>query len=683
MIELMCVDLFRECNVDEPNALLSSARGNTSLESAVSLTKSIRWEIQSLGQRLAAAATAEETKQRKGSKAQASAQHEWELKEIVRAIRKLLTRIEDAVPLINLAITASGASLSSNLPSTVSPSRLLQASTFLTAGDSQYGANNSSYVQIGPSFILSMYMLFMGHVRPQNEEDVRESTWKEVIHKAVVRLMRVPIKALYRIPGTTPSSNGSTTAGTMEDTYLTTGPEAEVRPDEYAYQLVIVEDLDDDRVHTFEDDEPQPEPYEDIPNAGIREVVPIHELSKIFYADTGKILNIGSEGETNSPVLLLKRDTNAVPPRRMMDRNCEHDSLGDSVLESIEPNGHENDQALTISRERGERALSPVSTPFGEQQLIHTRDPWCLPPDLDPEWIAFEVYTESEDSEDESEAESSLTKPSAPSRATSVEPQTLSALSRLSISAPTTPSPPPHPPTPQTEQQIRPALPPIRTSLSLLETLLRLLSLQQFQQTPHLSIPDELLTFFLSESASTGAASNDVQERKRLREEARRHVGFDPYDESPIKRRGEDYQYHGGREGTPSQQWNGTHTGDNSYERYSSPVRDHSPRYEDEGYDTYRSQRSPLPVTPRETTPQTPPLLLTNRSRSGTPYRGSDSPSEWRAAPPRRWTDGRSVLRPGAADPGRKGSPLARPATGTTDEGIGTSPLSTEEREKE
>lgn len=47
--------------------------------------------------------------------------------------------------------------------------------------------------------------------------------------------------------------------------------------------------------------------------AGIREVVPIHELSKIFYADTGKILNIGNEGETNSPVLLLKRDPNANP----------------------------------------------------------------------------------------------------------------------------------------------------------------------------------------------------------------------------------------------------------------------------------------------------------------------------------------------------------------------------------
>lgn len=57
---------------------------------------------------------------RKDAKAYDKAQHERELKQITQAIRELLTRIEDAVPLISLAITASGASLSSTLPSTVS-----------------------------------------------------------------------------------------------------------------------------------------------------------------------------------------------------------------------------------------------------------------------------------------------------------------------------------------------------------------------------------------------------------------------------------------------------------------------------------------------------------------------------------------------------------------------------------
>jgi hypothetical protein len=649
---------------NHPDVLASSARGNTSLESAVSLTKSLRWEIQALGQRLSTAANAEEAIQRKGSKAQAKTQHDQELKRIVQAIRKLLTRIEDAVPLINLAITASGASLSSNLPSSVSPSRLLQASTFLTAGDSQYGASNISHVQIGPTFTLSVYMLFMGHARPQTEEDVRESTWKEVIHKADVRLMRVPISALYNLPGTTLYGKGdSFNACTSEENGNGYSPlkVPEVRPDEYAYQLIIVEDLDDDRVHTYDDDEPQPGPYGDIESAGIREVVPIHELSKIFYADTGKILNIGNDSETNSPVLLLKRDQNAIPPRRMMGRREDDDIkdyAGDGPLAPT--NGHDNGQALVLSPEKGQRASSIIPNPFPEQQLTNAPNCWRFPPDLDPEWIAFEVYTQAEDSDTESEVDT----PSRPFRSS----RNLSSDPSTSVSSPS-----PRSSIPQRPQQQSPTLPPIRTSLSLLETLLRLLSLQQFQQAPHLSIPDELLTFFLSESASTGAGSNDVQERKRLREEARRRVGFDPYDESPVKRRGEEYQYRGG-EGTPSA-WDGSGQGDESYERYGSPLGYSSPRYEDEGYDTYQTQPRSIPTTPRDSMPQTSPLLLTHRSRSGTPERNAASPIG-RHAPLRRRTDGREGLRQGAFDAARRGSPLARPGTGITDEGLGTSPAS-------
>ncbi len=664
------------------NDLISSARGNTSLESAVSLTKSLRWEIQNLGQRLAAAASAEESMQRKGPKSYDKAQHEKELKQIILAIRKLLSRIEDAVPLINLAITASGASLSSTLPSTVSTSRLLQASTFLTAGDSQYGVSSSRFVQIGPTFTLSMYMLFMGHSRPQDEEEIRESTWKEVMHKADVRLMRVPIGSLYSMPGTGEQgeplqqneddlsssepelSNGSYTHGHME---------AEVRSDEYAYQLVIVEDLEDDRVHEFGDDESQPGPYLDVSMAGIREIVPIHELSKIFYADTGKILNIGGEGEANSPVLLLKRDPNAQPPRRLMDRydNDEqdwdnHDPNG--VVASVKKSHHDDSQAFVSSQ------VHPQSS-----KIIRASDPWRLPPDLDPEWIAFEVYTEAEESDVESDSEAASTKSARPSRAPSLDPAMTSALSRLSVNTPSPSSPSSAPlpsSTPQKQQNYPPTLPPIRTSLSLLETLLRLLSLQQFEQQPHLSISDEMLAFFLSESATTGAANNDAQERKRLREEARRRVGFDPYDESPVKRRGEDYQYRGSERTPPP--WNGSFAGDRSHEGYGSPMAYESSQYEDEGYDTrnwsYPSHNRP-PSTSRDVTPETAPLLLENRSRNGTPGNSPISPGG-RYAPPRRWTDSRSGLRQTPADAGRRGSPLARPGTGVTDEGLGSSPVS-------
>ncbi|KAL9127590.1 MAG: hypothetical protein Q9217_003570 [Psora testacea] len=646
---------------------LISARGNTSLESAVTLTKSLRWKIQSLGQRLARAANAEEQMQRHDTKTPDKAQHTFELKNIIQAIRKLLDHIEDAVPLINLAITASGASLSSSLPSTVSPSRLLQASTFLTAGDSQYGSSNSTAVQIGPTFILSMYMLFQGHLRLQTEDDIRDSTWKEVIHKADVRLMRVPIDAIYDLPGTrrkycmdgTNGHNDNPASPSAEDSagYFSTQSTPGVKAGEYAYQLVMVEDLEDDRAHTFEANEPQPEPYGDIPLAGVREAMPIHELSKIFYADTGKILNIGSEGGANRPVLLLKRDINAVPPRRMMNRYGDSDELHFG-------NGVPNNSAKppTALSALGRHSMSHIPGNL-EPQATSAPDPWRLPQGLDPEWIAFEVYTEAEDSDTEDETDTVSPQPSRSSQALSAEPVIASAFSRLTLGGSRTPSPAPQPPESHAQKVIPPTLPPIRTSLSLLEMLLRLLSLQQFQQTPHLAIPDELLTFFLSESASTGAASNDAQERRRLREEARRRVGFDPYDESPVKRRGEDYQYQGG---DGLQRWDDE---GRSYNEHEGSML----RYEDERYSAKVWTSLPngrQPSAPGDGTPQSP-LLLKNRSRSATPQ--SSLPSSRSRPPPLSSRD--SDLRGGAARVGRGESPLARRATGMTDEALGTSPI--------
>jgi RanGTP-binding protein len=173
---------------------LIAARGNTSLESAIALTKELRQDIHAIGQRLAQAATTS-AKSSRVSKVSihAKTEQEVEMRFIVVDMKKLLERLEDALPLISLAITTSGVTLSTSLPHTVSPSRLLQASTLLTAGDTQYTITPRQAVQIGPTFSLTVYMLFAGHDRPQNEEELRETTWKEVIHKARVKLRRVPL----------------------------------------------------------------------------------------------------------------------------------------------------------------------------------------------------------------------------------------------------------------------------------------------------------------------------------------------------------------------------------------------------------------------------------------------------------------------------------------------------------
>ena len=653
----------------------SSARGNTSLESAVSLTKSLRWDIQNLGQRLAKAAGEEERLQKSVQKADAKSKKQLELKQIVNEISKVLERIEDAVPLINLAITTSGASLSTSLPSTISPSRLLQSSTFLTAGDTQYTSFQSHSVQIGPTFTLSLYMLFQGHIRPLNEEQIRETTWQEVIHKARLKLIRLPLESLYDPPdatNNTPAWSSEARQDAEQDFLI------EARSDEYAYQVIIVEDLNDDRVHTYEEGDIHPTPCHGVDQAGIREAVPVHEISKIFYADTGKILNIGSDGEMNNPILLLKRDPSAVPPRRMMQRFNEFE---DQIIESIEQVSTppvkvpaEDVAESRLPATSADRFASEQQAPSSTAEEDVAATEWRIPSNIDPEWLAFEVYTESEDSDTESDtAETPASRP-ANSRAQSLDPNLTQALSNLQINGRSSPGL-----NPSNSQQLvrtssKHSSPTVKTSLSLLETLLRLLSLQQFQQTSHLSIPDELLNFFLSEAATTGAATGDDVSRRRMRNEARQRVGFDPYDESPIKRRGEDYQYRGGTSQAGGDwdenngQWN-SDGWDQERAAFTSP--------HDEGYGTYQFSD---PQHPGDIMPQSTPLLLKNRprfSRSSTPERGlpplpggpgrdnarSPSLSSSPKTPPSMQTRFRSFQQAS-----RRGSPLARPSSEPADD---------------
>jgi hypothetical protein len=536
---------------------LIAARGNTSLESAVGLTKSLRWDIQTLGSRVEKAVAEEQLSRRGSSKAKSRDQNDAELKIIIEEMKRLLERIEDAVPLINLAITTSGTSLSTTLPATVSPSRLLQASTFLTSGDMQYCASKPRAQQIGPTFTLSLYMLFAGYAHRAHEEDVRETTWKEVMHKARVTLMRIPLDNVYDYP--TPFGQDSRRADEANHRHIPSDSMLQ----EFAYQLLIVEDLDDGRMHEFEDGEPQPGPYDGVEQAGVREIIPIHEVSKIFYADTGKILNIVSDNESNNPILLLKRDVNAAPPRRMMERGTDGPGYESDDSHTIGDDEEDAEQAELEEQLRRESTphLEEQPSPEPEQPPPEPEQPtfpWRLPPTLDLEWMAFEVYTEdpTSDSEIDETEESTEEASSLFPAATPTPPDFLGRFSALNLrpSTPTSPKPTPHnqiipspqkapAPTPQYQRQPPTSLPTVKTSLSLLEMLIRLTALQQFQQSSHLAIPDEFLNFFLSDSSTVGAGG-DAELRRRVRREARMRVGFDPYDESPIKRRGEEYLEH-------------------------------------------------------------------------------------------------------------------------------------------
>ncbi|KAK5113397.1 hypothetical protein LTR62_003497 [Meristemomyces frigidus] len=587
---------------------LISARGNTSLECAVTLTKEIRYEIQRLGTRLSNAANDEELLRRKSNRAKSRDQTEHELKAIISSIKALMTRIEDAVPLINLAITTSGVNLSTKLSGTISPSRLLQASTFLTAADGQYTNEPGTRQQVGPTYTCSMYMLFAGHLRPSDESGVRNTTWKEVIHKARVKLVRVPLDRLYDLPGEVSHAD-------QEDVLR-----GDATASEFAYQLVIIEDLDDDRVHTLEESEPQPGQFDDVANAGIRDLVPVHEVSKIFYADTGKILNIGGDSDVHNPVLLLKRDVHAEPPRRMLHRSqLDYDYTGTPSV-----NGKHHDDDTQSNIEAQFEAESAPGTPNYTKQSTSSSSQWRIPADLDPEWVALEVYAEDADSDTE-ESTPDVSERLDTSRQPSLDPELTGALPNLNLRSSSQGNRTPNGLMilPQSaELQSSPfhrQYPAVRTSLSLLEMLLKLAALQQFRQDSHLAIEDEILNFFLEDSATAGAGF-DKGRRQKVRHDALRRVGFDPYDESPIKRRGEEYIQHSRGAASPRPEFD------------AAAFPPHPPYDDSYGYSDTAEQPSPLhqyshnqPPHTRDSTPSSPsprpPLLLpqTTPRRSSTP----------------------------------------------------------------
>jgi hypothetical protein len=149
--------------------------------------------------------------------------------------------------------------------------------------------------------------------------------------------------------------------------------------------------------------------------------------------------------------------------------------------------------------------------------------------------MALEVFVEDDsDTEEESQKDRPQHK-----RTSSVDPGLTSAMEHFNIASSPNSTPNPHS-SGLARSPGKRAGPPIKTTLSLLEMLMKLAALQQFRQESHLAIEDELLNFFLEDSATAGAGA-DKDHRQRLRHDAMRRVGFDPYDESPVKRRGEDY----------------------------------------------------------------------------------------------------------------------------------------------
>ncbi|KAL5940496.1 Ran-specific GTPase-activating protein 30 [Pyricularia oryzae] len=529
-----------------------AGRGNVFLENAVPLAKGLRRSIVALGKRLEDVACAEEEAQQHAREARARPRtpesQAAELRSIICEMKTLLGRIERDAHMLQFAISASGENLSTSLPPGVSPSRLMQASTFLSIGDTY-----KTETRARPAQGNALTTINSGN--PVNnstdqvdspygfQEGERKPLWQEVVHKARVRLCRVPPDWKFDrergyIPLPLPQSPNRDQRAHSSYSYTA--------KNEFSYHLEIIEDLDDGRLHDGEGSF-----FDDIPMAGIRESIPVHHLSKIFYTNTGRILNIGQElAPDNSPALLLKRDSTAPTPKQVIDdilQSMEEAVTGadesDFQNEALMDSQAELD--LQILRESSESPSEEAPSPHDQRRPASCPVPkssHSFPKHLDPEWIALEVFTEIEDesnystedgsSDDDPDSSMSTAKSRSDvkGKRSSLDTKLMQQIRDISLRSGTTP--PPH-----SGRESRKTVSPesfatrspfgsITSSLSLLEMIIRLASLQEFQQTSHLSIPDHILTFFLEETATTGLSGED---RWKARSEAKKKVGFDPY----------------------------------------------------------------------------------------------------------------------------------------------------------
>lgn len=267
---------------------LISARGNTSLDSTLELTKELKEDIDDfekkvdeLNDRIVQLAAEGGTVSKSKETAQAA-------QSVEDYMKNLLFRIEEAIPLISLALTTSGANLSSRLPDSVSPGRLLQAANHVTTADNAFVSNNrKKLIQVGPTFTLKMYTIFYGTARNPHATNSGDITWKEEHAKCQVSIHRVPTS-----PSIPPDGKERTRA-------------------DYKYQLAIDEDLDDGRYHE----------KEELDDGGRSRTIDVSCVTRLFFSASGRLLEID---EAKTPVLVLKLNT-------VFEKADEHDPKYGSI----------------------------------------------------------------------------------------------------------------------------------------------------------------------------------------------------------------------------------------------------------------------------------------------------------------------------------------------------------------
>jgi hypothetical protein len=165
---------------------------------------------------------------------------------VTRAVRDVLSKLDAAIPYLQLSLTAAGISFSTSLPNYVSPSKLLKASNVLALA--QHAVQGSTVTVA--SVPVRIYSLFIGSARKSNIQ----WTWRELYPKAILLL------------------------------------ELKQKDSSFSYEMTMLQDLEDGRYH---EDGTKPECKR----------FAIHAIGKMYFSNSGRLLMIE---EANSAALVLK-----------------------------------------------------------------------------------------------------------------------------------------------------------------------------------------------------------------------------------------------------------------------------------------------------------------------------------------------------------------------------------------
>ncbi|GMG36042.1 unnamed protein product [Ambrosiozyma monospora] len=237
---------------------LVASRGNTNLESTLRLVSDLKLEIDEFEENIDDLAKEISTSKKLTPES---------IKSIQNYMQSLLVKIEQAIPVINLALTTSGANLSGSLNSYISPGRLLNTTVYMNDSNLEFERSKKK-VKVGPDFDLTFYNIFY------NANRGSEITWREKFARCKLQIFRVPVKGR-----------------------------------EYSYEVELIESFDDGRYH---DDDDTPEKI----------VLKVEDIARLFYSASGKLLKLD---DRTTPVLVLKTKKGKGRGKKVEDISNEHE----------------------------------------------------------------------------------------------------------------------------------------------------------------------------------------------------------------------------------------------------------------------------------------------------------------------------------------------------------------------